>query len=151
MKQRFYYKPTAGRMLEAELAAEGYRKLAMLQILLQNGRIRPGVSGPLFWDEPESNLNPALIKNLVDVLLKLVRNGQSVFLATHDYVFLKWLDLLNQPTDAITFHSLSKDPKGQIGLSSTQDYLRIHPNVIDDTFAELIDTDVERSMGDLGR
>lgn len=150
-QKRFYYKPSSGRMLEAELAAEGFRKLGLLQRLLQNGRINPGVSGPLFWDEPEANLNPSLMKQLVSVLVELSRNKQQIFLATHDYVMLKWFDLLTDSTDKITFHSLYKEEDGEVAISSTEDYEQIHPNAIDDTFATLIDQDVTRSMGNLGK
>ncbi|MCP4351408.1 MAG: AAA family ATPase [Desulfobacterales bacterium] len=151
IKQRFYYKSSRGVMLEAELSAEGFRKFGMLQRLLQNGRIKPGVSGPLFWDEPESNLNPKLMKTVVTILLELARQGQQVFLATHDYVLLKWFDLLMQPDDKITFHSLYQNNEGCIEHSSAGDYLKIYPNVIDDAYAELVDKEIAHSMGDLGK
>ncbi|MDD5204638.1 MAG: AAA family ATPase [Desulfobacterales bacterium] len=150
-KQRFYYKPEKGRMLEVELAAEGFRKLGMLQRLLQNGRISPTVSGPLFWDEPEANLNPALMKSVVLTLLDLARKGQQIFLATHDYVILKWLDLLSKDADQVVYHSLFHDQNGEIAVNSTANYLDIRPNAIDDTFAKLVDKDIERTMGDLGK
>ncbi|MEW5817070.1 MAG: AAA family ATPase [Spirochaetota bacterium] len=150
-QQRFYYKPFTGRMLEVDLAAEGFRKLGMVQRLLQNGRINPGASGPLFWDEPESNLNPSLMKQLVTVLVELARNNQQLILATHDYVMLKWFDLLTGNEDKITYHSLFKGKNGEIQVNSTEDYQQIHPNAIDDAFASLIDQDVARSMGELGK
>ena len=77
----------------ANSMAEGFRKAGMLSRLLETGAIQPGVSGPLFWDEPESNLNYKLMKLLVQILLELSRNGQQIILATHDYFLLKWLDL----------------------------------------------------------
>ena len=137
-------------MLEVELSAEGYRKLGILYRLMQTGRINPGVSGPLFWDEPEANLNPSLMKDVVTVLLELARAGQQVFVATHDYVILKWIDLLTQEVDDVRYHSLDRGETG-VTLNSTADYLQIHPNAIDDTFAELVDKDVEESMGGLGK
>ena len=78
-------------MLEVELAAEGFRKLGILQRLIENGHILPNATGPLFWDEPESNLNPSLMKQLVIILLEMAREGQQIFLATHDYVVLNGL------------------------------------------------------------
>lgn len=151
MKQkRFYYKPKNGQMIEVELAAEGFRKLGMLQRLIQNGRINPGVSGPLFWDEPEANLNPSLMKLLVESLLLLCGAGQQVILATHDYVTLKWIDLLRQDGDRVRFHALCPDENG-VSIRSTDDYSRIEPNAIDDAYAELVDADVRRSLGGLGR
>jgi hypothetical protein len=151
IRQRFYYKPESGIMLEAELSAEGFRKFGMLQRLLQNGRIRPGISGPLFWDEPEANLNPGLMNPLVGILLEMARAGQQIFLATHDYVLLKWFDLLMKPGDKIRFHALYQNDKGHISLSSTDDYLKIQPNAIDDAYAELVDKEIAHSMGELGK
>lgn len=145
-QHRFYYKPHSGRLLEVDLAAEGFRKLGMLQRLLQNGRIRPGYSGPLFWDEPETNLNPTLMRQLVYILLALSRAGQQVMLATHDYVLLKWLDLLLKPEDAVAFHALYSDDSGNVVVNSTSEYAQIAPNAIDDAYAELVNGDVQRAM-----
>jgi predicted ATPase len=50
------------------MAAEGIRKLGILQLLLQNHQLDPGRTGPLFWDEPETNMNPKLMKLLVEIL-----------------------------------------------------------------------------------
>ena len=151
MKQKqFYYKPKDGQMLEVDLAAEGFRKLGMLQRLIQNGRVNPGVSGPLFWDEPEANLNPSIMKLLVDSLMTMCRAGQQVILSTHDYVTLKWIDLLRQDDDQVRFHALYPGEDG-VTIHSTGDYERIAPNSIDDAYAELVDADVRRSMGGLGQ
>ncbi len=151
IRQRFYYKPDKGNMLEVELSAEGFRKFGILQRLLENGRIRPGMSGPLFWDEPETNLNPKLMKAVVSIFLELARGGQQIFLATHDYVLVKWFDLLTQPDDRIIFHTLYRNDEGIMELSSTDDYLKICPNAIDDAYAELVDREIAHSMGELGK
>ena len=140
--------------LSANDTAEGFRKAGILYRLLEVGALRPGVSGTLFWDEPESNLNPKLIKLLVGILLELSRRGQQIILATHDYVLLKWFDLLmdKNKDDHIRFHALYYDEKsGEVKLQSTDDYLRITPNAIDEVYAELIDEDIDRSMGGLGK
>ena len=62
----------------------------------------------LFWDEPETNLNPRLFGVVIEVLLELQRAGVQIFLATHDYVILKELDLQQQSGDEILFHSLHR-------------------------------------------
>ena len=77
--------------LEFTLLADGMRKLGLLWLLIQNGTLKEGTV--LFWDEPETNLNPKLYGVVVDVLLELQRLGVQVFLATHDYVILRELDL----------------------------------------------------------
>jgi energy-coupling factor transporter ATP-binding protein EcfA2 len=150
-QKRFYYKPKKGQMLEVELAAEGYRKIGMLQRLVQNGRVNPGASGPLFWDEPEANLNPLLMKQLVDVLMTLCRSGLQVVIATHDYVTLKWIDLLRKDGDQVRFHTLFHDQDDGVAVRSTDEYQRLAPNAIDDAYADLVDEDVRRSLGGLGQ
>lgn len=51
--------PGEGNM-EMPLVAEGLRKLAMLARLISTGALLD--KGYLFWDEPETNMNPKLIK-----------------------------------------------------------------------------------------
>jgi predicted ATPase len=133
------------------MTAEGYRKIGMLNRLLSNGSINPGVTGALLWDEPEANLNPKLMQNVVRVLLELSRNGQQVILATHDYVLLKWLDLLmdTQKEDHIRFHAIYQNPATQrITIESADSYSIISKTAISDTFAELFDKDLARALGE---
>ena len=92
---------------EFSLLAEGIRKLALLWLLIRNGTLQP--DSVLFWDEPETNLNPKLFGVVVDVLLELQRAGVQVFLATHDYVILKELDLRTTSADKVAFHSLYRE------------------------------------------
>lgn len=138
----------------ANSMAEGLRKIGILSRLLETGAIQPGISGPLFWDEPESNLNPKLMRLLVEILLELARNGQQIVLATHDYVLLKWFDLLMDrgKDDHVRFHSLYRDPNtAEIAVASTDDYLNIAPNPIDDAFGYLINQEIENDLGGLGK
>ncbi|WP_430640073.1 AAA family ATPase (plasmid) [Crocosphaera watsonii WH 8501] len=124
----------------ANAIAEGFRKIGMLSRLLETGAIQPGISGTLFWDEPEGNMNPKLMKLLVEILLELSRNGQQIIIATHDYVFLKWFDLLmdEQQEDEITYHSLYREQENkQLKVHSTKKYLEIYPNPISDTYTDL--------------
>ena len=141
-------------MLSSGMTAEGFRKIGVLQRLLSNGSLNPGTSGPLLWDEPESNLNPKLMKDLVQALLELARYGQQVILATHDYVLLKWFDLLMEKGkgDQLRFHVLSRDTgSGQVRRDSMDNYRAIEPNAIADTFNELTKEQVARKMGALGK
>lgn len=136
--------------LEFTLLAEGYRKMGLLWILIQNGTLLNGSA--LFWDEPETNLNPRLMKTVVGILLELQRIGVQVFVTTHDYVVLKEFDLQATDQDDVLFHSLYRNKQsGEIELSSTADYMEISPNAIDDTFGGIVDREVERSMGRLGK
>jgi ABC-type branched-subunit amino acid transport system ATPase component len=131
--------------LEFTLLAEGIRKLGLLWLLIQNGTLVNG--SVLFWDEPEANLNPKLFGPLIEILLELQRMGVQVFLATHDYVILKEIDLLRKDNDKIVFHSLFRDKvDGEIKCNSTDDYLKIDPNAIQDTFVDLFDRDVRKDL-----
>lgn len=146
--------PAKTALLSSGMTAEGFRKIGVLQRLLTNGTLNPGVSGPLLWDEPESNLNPNLMKLLVKILLELSRNGQQVILATHDYVLLKWIDLLMDKGkgDHVKFHALCRDAEtGEVKVDSVDDYRAITPNAIADTFNDLTKEQVNRKMGGLGK
>ena len=135
--------------LEFSLLAEGIRKLALLWVLIQNGTLLGGSA--LFWDEPETNLNPKLFGVVMDILLELRRRaGVQVFIATHDYVILKELDLRKEASDKVTFHSLYKDEEsGKLACKTTSSYLDIHPNAIMEAFDHLYDREIERSLGGL--
>ncbi len=89
---RFYlYIPGKGN-LEIPLVAEGWRKIGMVASLIATGSLLD--KGYLFWDEPETNLNPKLIKLVAAVILHLCNNGIQVFIATHSLFLLKELEIL---------------------------------------------------------
>ncbi len=138
----------------ANIMAEGFRKVGILSRLLETGAIQPGVSGPLFWDEPEANLNPMVMRLLVKILIDLAREGQQIVIATHDYFVLKWFHLQTDSSrgDQVRYHTLHRDPaSGEIAVNSTDDYFGIEPNPIDETFEGLINTEIDQSIGNLGR
>ena len=131
--------------LEFTLLAEGMRKLGLLWLLIQNGTLLKG--SILFWDEPETNLNPKVFRLVIEILLELQRMGVQIFLATHDYVILKEIDLQMKPEDKVVFHSFYRDENGDVRHLSTDRYLQIHPNAIADTFADLYNREIERTFG----
>lgn len=134
----------------ANAMAEGFRKVGMLSRLIETGAIQPGVSGALFWDEPESNLNPKLMRLLVEILLELSRNGQQIVIATHDYVLLKWFDLLasRELGDYVLFHTLYRDTDtNELEVETVDNYLAMRPNAITSTYSELYDSEIERALG----
>ncbi|MFG0468026.1 ATP/GTP-binding protein [Pseudomonas putida] len=89
---RFYLKIPGSGTMEMPLVAEGLRKLAMLARLIATGSVLD--KGYLFWDEPEANLNPRLIRLVATVIHTLAKQGVQVFIATHSFFLLKELDLL---------------------------------------------------------
>lgn len=96
---RFYLRQSGGR-LEMPLVAEGLRKLAMLARLIATGE--PLEAGMLFWDEPEANLNPRLLRPIAQTILALSRQGLQVFMATHSLFLLRELELLLAESDPQT-------------------------------------------------
>lgn len=147
--EEFFLKNKQGE-LEFTLLAEGLRKLALLWVLIQNGTLLNG--SVLFWDEPETNLNPRLMKTVIEILVELQRMGVQIFLTTHDYIILKEFDLQTTSDDKLLFHSLYRSKESnEIAVSSTDNYLGISPNVIDDTFGKIVDREIEKSMGKLGK
>ena len=132
--------------LEFSLLAEGMRKLGLLWLLIQKGALLEG--SVLFWDEPETNLNPRLFGAVVEVLLELQRMGVQIFIATHDYTILKELDLQRKKEDKLVFHSFYREGEdGEIARQTARAYLDIHPNTIAEAFTNLYDREVERSLG----
>ena len=87
---RFYFKAPDGRM-EIPLVAEGVRKLGMIARLIATGALLQ--NGYLFWDEPEANLNPRLIKKVARTILDLSENGVQIFIATHSLFLLRELSI----------------------------------------------------------
>jgi len=89
---RFYLQVTGEGRMEMPLVAEGLRKLAMLAHLINTGTLLK--QGFLFWDEPEANLNPRLIKTVATSIVEVAASGVQVFLATHSLFLLRELEML---------------------------------------------------------
>lgn len=143
-----YFEATSEANLSAQMIAEGFKKLGVLHRLIANSTLVPKKSGPLFWDEPESNMNPKLMKLIVEILLELARREQQIILTTHDYILLKWLDLLSTEHDHVTYHRLYRDDNNKIQSKSVDKYTLIDKNAIDDTFSDIYDADLQRALGD---
>lgn len=148
-KEEFFLKNKQGE-LEFTLLAEGFRKLGLLWLLIQNGTLLSG--SVLFWDEPETNLNPRLMQTVVSILIELARLGVQIFVSTHDYVLLKEFDLAIQAGDKVRFLSLYREKNtGNIRHNSAESLAGLDPNAIDATFGSLIDRQVSQEMGGLGK
>lgn len=143
---RFYVQPEGGERVEAHLVAEGLRKIATITRLVANGSIAPG--GVLFWDEPETNLNPRLITQVVGVLVELARHGVQVVLATHDYLLTRQLSILAEyrrvPAGSVRFFGLARDePDGPVHVASGEILADLAENPIAEEFARQYDFERE--------
>jgi len=147
--QTFFLKNSHGE-LEFPLLAEGIRKLALVWLLIQNGTLTNG--SILFWDEPEANLNPSLMEQVVKVIFKLQELGVQVFLTTHNYVLLKQFDLQTNKGSKIKYISLYRETvagkaTGPVVSSESESYSGIAPNDIAGTLDRIYDDEVKRSLG----
>lgn len=125
---RFYLLPAHGERLEITLVAEGYRKLGTLAYLLANGSLNPETT--LYWDEPEANLNPALLREVARLLTQLARQGFQIILATHSLFLLKELHILAQPPGtAVRYFGLSALPDGPTTVSAAPN-LELLPDIV---------------------
>lgn len=89
--EKFYFKSAAGKM-EVHLVAEGLRKFAMIARLIATGQLTE--AGTLLWDEPETNLNPRLIKEVARVICALAAGGVQVVIATHSLFLMREIEIL---------------------------------------------------------
>lgn len=126
------------------MVAEGLRKIATLVQLERNGWLTAGTT--LFWDEPEVNLNPILMGEIVGAILALTRRGVQVFLATHSYVILKELDLQTRQEGTVRYFAFQPGADGTT-ISATEDFNLVAPNPILDEYASLYDRELTRSTG----
>ena len=139
---RFYLVTPVGR-LPMQLVGEGLRKVATLVQLQKNGWLVPGTT--LFWDEPEVNLNPKWMDEVVAAILALSRSGVQVFLATHSYVILKELEVQAQKSDSYRFFAFTKSEQGTT-IKPADSYLELSPNPIEDHYADLYDRGIEKRL-----
>ena len=112
---RFYLDSDKGKT-EMPLVAEGVRKLATLAHLLRNGALTK--KGIVFWDEPESNLNPRLIRDVAAMLMNLASQGVQVFIGTHSFFLMKEIDMLKRMEKSLSqvpcrFITLGHDADGE--------------------------------------
>ena len=111
---KFYLKMPESGEYEMGLVSEGYRKLSTLNYLIRSGSL--GKNSILFWDEPESNLNPKMIPYLVKFLMELSSKGVQIFISTHSYFIQQEFNLYSSYKNAntnnidIKYISLFKDP-----------------------------------------
>jgi len=88
---RFYLQVPGEGLMEMPLVAEGLRKFAMLARLISTGSLLD--KGYLFWDEPETNLNPKLVRIVARSIIHLASQGIQVFVATHSLFLLREFEI----------------------------------------------------------
>ena len=102
----FYLKVKDAGEFEMGLVSEGYRKLSTIMYLIASGTLTKDAI--LFWDEPETNMNPKMIKPMVDAIIELSKMGVQVFVTTHDYFVQQCFNM------AATYSGYQKDSKRKL-------------------------------------
>jgi hypothetical protein len=131
--------PGQGNM-EIPLVAEGMRKLATVAYLVANGTLMNKAT--LYWDEPETNLNPRLLSQLAEILVLIAEQGTQLVLATHSLFLLKELDLrLAQTHSNVTrrFFALAKGEASGTTVHADDSVEEIEPIAALDAEIELSD------------
>lgn len=118
-KNRVYLLYKNGKKLEISLVAEGLRKIGTVSHLIANGSLNK--NSILFWDEPESNLNPKLIRELAKVLVDLSTIGVQIFINTHSLFLVKEFEILRETNTKIKYFSLGIDTKDNLRVSQSED------------------------------
>lgn len=150
--KKFYLKVSGQGEFEMGLLSDGYRKLSMLLYLISSGSLNK--NSVLFWDEPETNMNPRMIRPIVQAIIELAKMGVQVFVTTHDYFVQQEFNLMNmypQTTNAqmnIQFMSLYYE-KGSSKLQyEIKDKLSdLEHNAVMEEFDALYDREQELIYG----
>lgn len=138
---KFYLQNAEGKKTEMFLIAEGMRKMAMIAYLIMNGSLQNEAC--LFWDEPESNLNPKLIKVVAKIIYVLSTHGIQMFIATHSLFLMRELEILHMNNP----YQTSLQTK-VIALESTKNRVKVHQS---DSFDDMpvivsLDEELEQSV-----
>ena len=112
-KGNHFYLQTKNGEMNIFMVAEGWRKLGMLSYLIANDSLKE--NSILFWDEPEANLNPRLIKQLAAFLVELSQHNIQIVIATHSLFLMKYFDyLIKQSNNTVSaaFFNLVRTENG---------------------------------------
>ncbi len=139
--RNFYLKVAGKGEFEMGLLSEGYRKLSTIMYLILSGSLSQ--NSILFWDEPETNMNPRMIKPMVDAIIELARMGVQVFVTTHDYFVQQCFSLCSEyqrDKDGLRFEFISLYPReNEIEYETASRVCDLKNNAIMDEFDQLYD------------
>lgn len=139
--KKFFLKIKGAGEFEMGLVSEGYRKLATIIYLITSGSLDKNAI--LFWDEPETNMNPKMMKAIAEAVVALAKMGVQIFITTHDYFVQQSFNLisaypeLNQEKLDFKFISLYRDADSRIRYASSAQVSELEHNSIMDEFDAL--------------
>lgn len=145
---KFYLRVKGAGEFEMGLVSEGYRKLSTLIYLILSGSLNKNAI--LFWDEPETNMNPKLISHVADALIKLSQMGVQIFISTHSYFVQQSFNLFAEYQNKgkekinIQFMALYKEQEfGKLNCEISKSLSEIKHNAIMEEFDAIYDKEQE--------
>jgi len=106
-----------GKLIISSMIAEGLRKIGTVSYLLRNKSLTNG--SVLIWDEPESNLNPKLIKEIAKLFIILEDFGVQIFIATHSLFLVNEIEILREKENNIKYFSFGFNQKQELKTSQS--------------------------------
>lgn len=150
--KKFYFKIKGEGEFEMGLLSDGYRKLSMLIYMILSGSLNKNTI--LFWDEPETNMNPKMIRPIVEVMVALAKMGVQIFVSSHDYFIQQEFNMiasypeLNESNLDIRFISLYRDEAtGNISYEIKKTANDLENNSIMQEFDALYDREQQAIYG----
>lgn len=149
--KKFYLKVPGEGEFEMGLVSEGYRKLGTIIYLISSGSLSK--NSVLFWDEPETNMNPKMIQPIVNAIMELAKMGVQIFVTTHDYFVQQCFNMLSAYPESnpehlkINFLSLYKD-NGKVAFECAEKLQNLQHNAILEEFDALYDREQRLIYGD---
>lgn len=140
----FYIRKNNNEMVNFSVEAEGLKKIGLLWQLLMNENITTDTV--LLWDEPEANINPKFIPDIVEILLELQRQGVQIFITTHNYILAKYFGVKKKENDKVMYYSLYRNDNDDVNCETNEAFTELKHNAIMDTFINLYKDEVERAM-----
>jgi predicted ATP-dependent endonuclease of OLD family len=126
------------------MEASGFKQFGLLATLIRNEQIVPGTV--LFWDEPENSLNPELISQMVDILLRLQREDVQIFIATHSEILARYFNVNSGKTDCVQFYSLHTNDGGIIAANKNKQFDKLIPNNLAAEPVKLYEKEIDKAF-----
>lgn len=147
--KKFYFKIKGEGEFEMGLLSDGYRKLSMIIYMILSGSLNKNTI--LFWDEPETNMNPKMVEPIAQALGALARAGVQVFVTTHDYFTMQSFNLMakypqGKPIE-VQFVSLYHAENGKIAMEIGKELADLDHNSIMEEFDELYNREQDLIYG----
>lgn len=152
--KKFYLKVGGAGEFEMGLVSEGYRKLSTVMYLILSGSLTK--DSILFWDEPETNMNPKMIQPTIEALIELAKMGVQIFITTHDYFVQQGFNLdasyknesRKQQKLEYKYISLNRNIDGRIECECVNDLSDLTHNAIMEEFDAIYDREQGLIYGD---